>query len=255
MLLELQRAFFAALDSDGGVPPLFKGTLARDGFAAYRNNWLEGTRKALASDYPVVARLVGADCFAALARAYRRAHPSRSGNLENFSAGFSVFLDSCYADTAHAYLADVARLERAIDDCLLAASARPITIDLLASLRDSELAGLRLHVHPASRLLRSPWPVVAVWEMHQDPHEPEPIDLAAGGADVLVQRAESGVQMRMLDGPSFDLLQRIASGMPLASACHGIFHDHDTSAAGQTLARLFAWGCFCGLDLDSSSAS
>lgn len=253
MLRELQRGFIAALDGAGDAPPLFAGRLAGAGFAAYRNNFLAGTRKALGSDYPVVARLVGDDCFAALARAYRREWPSRSGSLEHFGQHFPEFLAQCYATTAHAYLADVARLERAIDACLLAPAAPVIGIESLAALTPADLASLRLEADPALRLLRSPWPVVAVWDMHHDGDDLPPVDLAEGGVDVVVQRVACHVELRSIERECFDLLYEIVQGTPLAVACGRVFGDTAAEVAGHALARLFAWGCITGLGLHPST--
>src|SRR4249920_487482 len=52
-----------------------------DRLALYRGNVHAAWEKALANAYPVVRALVGEEFFGGLARAYGRAHPSNSGDL------------------------------------------------------------------------------------------------------------------------------------------------------------------------------
>lgn len=92
-LLEQQRTFHTAI-MDSVLPTgLFKSEL---GLAVYRNNWREGMRKALLADYPVVAQLVGDDCFRGLVPRYVSAYPSTSGDLQDFGLEFPRFLAAEY---------------------------------------------------------------------------------------------------------------------------------------------------------------
>ena len=81
----LQRDFVEALYSEAPCEP---------GIAAYRRNMLANLGNALAATYPVVNRLVGDAFFHEAARRYVHAHPSRSGDLNEYGGGFAAFLSN-----------------------------------------------------------------------------------------------------------------------------------------------------------------
>lgn len=253
MLLELQRCFHAALADADAAPPQFRGRLATQGFAAYRNNFLVATRNTLATDFPVVERLVGAACFTALAREYRLAHPSLSGNLDDFGTHFPIFLGRRYRHTPYAYLGDVARLESALEHSLRGARRASLPLEALAALDPAQLAGVGLELQTSVRLLRSRWPVATVWAAHRHADEPPLIDLAAGPEWLLVERHDEGAQVRRIDARSHGFLTRLRRGMPLVRACQASFGDGAEDEAGAALARIFAWGCIAGLNFTHRS--
>jgi hypothetical protein len=89
--------------------------------AIYANNAREGFLAMLAATFPVIERLSGADWFRQTGREYMHRHPSCSGNLYYVGERFAAFLDEHLRDTDYAYFADVARLEWAYQEVLVAA--------------------------------------------------------------------------------------------------------------------------------------
>ena len=81
-LAERQRGFAAALLDPGLSMP--DGLIGPDGepgvrrFAVYRNNVVVGLTGTLKDAFPAVHRIVGADFFRAMARAYVMVEPPRS---------------------------------------------------------------------------------------------------------------------------------------------------------------------------------
>jgi hypothetical protein len=61
---------------------------AESRLAIYRSNTYSNLRAALRDVYPVIVRLVGDDFFAHAASAFIRAHPSTSGDLNDYGDGF-----------------------------------------------------------------------------------------------------------------------------------------------------------------------
>jgi len=72
----------------------------------------------LARDFPIVERTLGERAFAELAAGYAAAHPPRSWRLAELGAHFPAFLADVAAIAAplRPFLADLARLERAVDE-------------------------------------------------------------------------------------------------------------------------------------------
>ncbi|HXH04204.1 MAG TPA: DNA-binding domain-containing protein, partial [Candidatus Competibacteraceae bacterium] len=135
-LRKLQSAFAAAV-YEGRVPAALAELIVGDGLAPaarlglYRNNTVLNLGDALAAAYPVLQRLLGADCFRALARAYIGAHPSRSGDLHDYGDALADFLAGLPELAALPYLADVARLEWRVHRAYFAAEAAPCDLAAL----------------------------------------------------------------------------------------------------------------------------
>ena len=116
-LHDTQARVMAALLRRLEAPPAAPLLRSRRGLAAerrlqvYRNNLEASLGAALAAVYPVVARLVGDDCFRQIGRAYLARVPSRSGNLHEFGAALPEFLAAEPALAGLPYLGDVAALE------------------------------------------------------------------------------------------------------------------------------------------------
>lgn len=180
-----QSAFVAAL-LDPALP-VPEGLVGPDGqpaakrFDVYRNNTVGGLTKALEAGFPAVRKLVGEPFFAAMAGVFLRAHPPKDRVLMLYGAEFPAFLAD-FSPVAHlGYLPDVARLEQAIRESYHAADHVPAD---LAGLTPEALVGRRLRLAPSVRLVRSRWPVHAIWAANMD-GGPAPVP---GAQDVLVVR-------------------------------------------------------------------
>ena len=188
--------------------------------AIYANNAREGFLQALSATFPVIERLAGADWFRQTGREYMRRHPSRSGNLHFVGERFAAYLDDELRGTQYAYFADVARLEWAYQEVLVAADHAPLDISALSNVRPENYDSLVLRVHPALRLVESRYPVLAIWKANQPDSidSPQPVSLDAGPARVLVIRREDHVELRELGPADFALLTSFERGATLDEA-------------------------------------
>ncbi len=231
-LLELQRGFSAAtlFDDPAAIAslPIVGGDL--DGKArigVYRNNVLGNYRKVLSATFPVVRRLVGGAFFDAAADHFVRGHPSTRGDVNRYGGDFAVFLTGYSPARELVYLADVARLEWAVDQANIAADAPPFDVMALAGVAADALAGLRFRVHPAARLIASSFPILRIWQVNQlDASGDEQVDLGAGGDTLLVSRATSGVTIERIDRGDHAFLAALA-----ANATLGVATERATVAA------------------------
>jgi hypothetical protein len=165
-LERLQAEFAGALLDDVGAPELV-GEPGAARLALYRGNVQTGWRAALAQAYPVVRALVGEEFFSALARAYARAHPSASGDLNAFGAGFSDFIDGFLPAQSLSYLGDVAALEWLAHRAYRAADAGALARERIAAISPHELLASRFVLHPACAWMQSRYPIASIWRAHQ----------------------------------------------------------------------------------------
>lgn len=229
-----QGAFVAALlDPALAAPEGLTGP--RDGpvgrrFDVYRNTVAGGLTRALEAGFPAVRKLVGAEFFAAMAGVFLRAHPPRDRVLMLYGAEFPAFL-AAFPPVAHlGYLADVARLEQALRESYHAADHRPAP---LAGLAAEALLTRRLRLAPSARLVRSRWPVHAIWAANLR-DGPAPV---AGAQDVLVARALFDPEPHPLPPGGADFVAALADGLPLGAAM-----ERAGAAAGAVLGLLVAQG-------------
>ena len=254
-LHELQERFYDALMSAdvsalaGCVRENAIGAGAR--IEVYRNNAREGFRKALLADYPVIEQLAGAECFRGLARAYMREHPSRSGDLQGFGREFAAFLARRYGGGEFDYFADVARLEWACQEVLIADEADAIGIERLAGLAPERLERARLQLHPAIRLVRSRYPVLRIWQQHQAGADRQArVDLASGGEAVLVRRLQDEIELRRLDVAEWSFVAALARGVTLADAVGAALAEDEGFDLQRALARTFTLRFVVGCSAD-----
>jgi uncharacterized protein (UPF0276 family) len=237
----VQQAFGAALGDASQLAilaPELKGDLARLGI--YRGNLTSAWRRALASAYPLLRRLLGENEFDGLARAYGRAHPARDPDLNRFGAGFAAFLESASAcaEPDQAWLPDLARLEWLVHESWYApdaADGKPLAV--LAGLSPPQFEASRAILHPSLRLLASHWAVAECWPGHQPDGPAVPEDMRRPG-HALVLRSRWQVTVRETGAAEYAALSRLVAGDPFGAAFDAAFDiDEDAPVA----AWLDAW--------------
>lgn len=211
----------------------------------YRNNFRAGLGAALEAVYPVLARLVGAAYFRALARDYVDAHPSRSGNLHEFGADLPAFLRTRAALSALPYLADVAALEWAAHEVYHEQDNAELDPVALAALAADDPARVRLHLQPATRFVGSAYPVLAIWQANQPgAGEDAGASLDDGGVHLLVARAGFEVEFRILGAAEARWLRALAEGRALGAALEAARGVDPAFDLGAALGRHLALGTF-----------
>ncbi len=135
------------------------------GLKAYQSNGHALAERALLAAYPVLAQMLGAESFAALARALWHATPPQCGDMARWGETLADFVAASPQLLDDPYLADVARVEWALHSCASAPDAelQAITLALLGS---HALDMLQLQLAPGTALLHSPWPVASLVLAH-----------------------------------------------------------------------------------------
>jgi hypothetical protein len=140
-----------------------KGVIKR--YNVYRNNVTVSLIDALAAIYPAVQRITGADFFKAMARFHVRETPPTSALLFEYGRHFPAFIESYEYAREMPWLADTARIERAWLDAYHAADRVTLSAEALACIDPALLADVRFEAHPATRIVRSAYPAVAIFAM------------------------------------------------------------------------------------------
>ena len=234
-LRELQQSFAAALRD----PAVDCAVLPPANLSVYRNNAALTFRKTLQLGFPVVERRVGEDYFRQLAALYRERFPSRSGDLHWVGRDFAVFLDDYLAGSDYAWLADLARLEWAYQECSVAIEMAPLGPEALAGFAATDLEHVVFGFQPSLRLLASPYPVYSVWRANQADNAP-PVDQSLGAECGMTRQREESVEVRKLEPRLFSFVSSLRSGATLGDAMTRA--ELDAGALTQALAFVFSEG-------------
>ncbi len=211
-------ASFAAALKDRSLPPPagLAGEVTRR-FAVYRNNVAVGLIRALEARFPAVLDLVGGEFFRAMARDFALANPPASPVLIEFGDRFPDFIASFPPAAGLPYLADVARIEAARTRAYHAADIPRLGADAFESVSAEQLSSLRLTIHPAVTIVRSPYPALTIFAMSSGVVQPAPIENWQS-EDTLIDRPCYDATVRPLAPGSAGFLQSLQNGAPLQRA-------------------------------------
>jgi hypothetical protein len=248
MLRDLQRAFVQGALSEA-APALLCEQIIGDGIAPerrvaiYRNNAVEGFLKTLQATFPTIVRLSGENWFRQIGRQYMRRYPSRSGNMHYVGEHFATFLAAELAGSTYEYFADVARLEWAYQEVLVAADHPTFDLNALTLVSPADYGALTFSTHPAMRLVHSRFPVLAIWRANQpDAVSDERITLDQGSSSVLLIRRADHVELRELPPAQFALLAALVRGGSLEQAAEHALEIDPRVALDAALGRIVSLG-------------
>jgi len=257
-LRDLQSAFASAVR--GGEAELLESYVVEDGIAParrlgiYANNVRENFLATLEATFPVIARLAGRDWLRQSGVRYQRACPSRVGNLHYVGERYAAFLEADLAEAPYAYFADVARLEWAYQQVLVAADPAELDRASLAVVPPADYGGLIFELSPAARLVSSIYPLFAIWQSNRAEAPAETgtaIRLDAGPSRVLIlrRRDRDHVELRELPAGDFALLSAIARSRPLDAATDEALQSDPALDLAAALNRLVQIGALTGWSL------
>ncbi|MES2353389.1 MAG: DNA-binding domain-containing protein [Pseudomonadota bacterium] len=219
------------------------GSTPESRLSIYRNNTVSNLCGALREVYPIIEKLVGTAFFNHAATAFIAAHPSASGDLNDYGNGFAEFLVD-YAPAAQLpYLPDVARLEWALEKAYYAADHGLLELQRLGEVPPDQYQDLRLQLHPATTLIQSEYPLFPIWEVHQPEYSGEGfVDLNSGGAMLLVTRRELQTVIEPLDHAEFIFLACLQKADSFIEAVTAAMQHDESFSLQERLARRVMLG-------------
>jgi hypothetical protein len=193
----------------------------------------------LENEYPTTRRILGDELFWRSCRAYVHRHPSRNRTLNSLSEQFPAFLVQ-HLPRGHrsGLAADVAHIERAMEDVFDAPRAEPLTAAEFAAIGADEWGRVRLRVNPALKFLKLRYPANTYMNAvrgNRKPRVPRPRKTF-----VIVFRRDFTVFRREQQPEQLRLLQALAAGRTLAQAVRGSVARRRGSA-DELAATLGAW--------------
>lgn len=190
-LRDLQMAFAAHIvgaDQAGLVSAVIGDTVpAAARLRIYRHHVLESLGAALAATFPTVQAVVGAEFFRGLTRAFIVQRLPDQPVLAEYGADFAAFIAG-HGPARLPYLADVARLDWALNLAFHAPAGGRLQASDLANLAPDHLPALCVTLAPGTTLIRSPYPLDRIRLVSQPGAADGSVDLDSGGVNLLVLR-------------------------------------------------------------------
>jgi hypothetical protein len=205
----------------------------------YRHHVFESLALALAATFPTVEAVVGADYFRGLARAFIGHSPPSQPVLAEYGEGFPIFVAGHDVARDLPYLADVARLDWALNLAFQAPIGSRLAAADLAAIPADRLPSLRLGLAPGTVLVVSPYPLDRIWSASQPGAAADPVDLAAGGVHLLVLRRPDDAAFVTLSAGEAAFVSGLGEGLSLEEAACRAETDFDLSTC---FARLLGLG-------------
>jgi hypothetical protein len=253
-LHDLQRGIrIAVLGGDASAVRdaiLSEGLPAEARLQIHRNHLRTTLTEALKATFPVVCRLVDERFFAFAADTYIQGHPPSTPCLFEYGDSFPGFLEAFPPCRSLPYLADVARLEWALNAALHAAEEPPALPTALMQVRAVDRPHLVFRLQPSLRLLASPWPVDRIWAANQPDTDPEQtVDIDAGGVQLEARRQGDSVAFRRLAAAPFTFRQALAGRQTLESAAAAALAADPNFDLAAALADLLGEGAIAGFSV------
>lgn len=186
----------------------------------------------LGNDFPATRAMLGENEFAVMAERYLRAHPSTQPSVRHLGAAFSDWLEA--QTDAPPGLHELARFEWLQAAAFDAVDAPTLDADDIAALAPEAWPALRLHLHPAARLL--------------DTHQLAIRDGApAWSADagpvrwLLWRDADGDVLWRQLEDDEAEALHALHANATFGDLCERLSAHHGDGAALRAASLLKRW--------------
>jgi hypothetical protein len=248
-LLEMQSAMRQSLvfGDKTSVFAMLSPGMSADRLDIYRNTFLVALTRALRLCFPAVVKLVADDFFEGAAQIFIAEHLPRAAWLDRYGSEFADFLERFEPAQSVPYLAEVARLEWAVNVALHAEDTERLNPTKLTGVSAEDQARIRLIPEPSISLLELAYPVDLIWNavLSNDSVTLGEIDLGSGPIDLLIERRPTGVVVERLAGEAWRFLAKLYTGEPIEAAIR-TEKDFDLSGA---LAEHLAVGRFTGFDV------
>ena len=250
-LRDLQAAFAAHVT--GGDRADLVAAVAGDTIPAaarlnvYRHHVFESLGTALAATFSTVLALVGTDFFRDLARAFVRHALPLQPVLSEYGADFPAFITGYQAARNLPYLADVGRLDWALNLAFHAPLGGRLKAEDLSAVPVERLPSMAIALAVGAVLVSSRYPLDRIWAASQPGATSETVDLNSGAANLLVLRRPDDAGFVSLSAGEAAFVAALAEAMSLEQAAGRAFEADPAFELSTSFARLLALGAFAAL--------
>lgn len=216
----------------------------------HRHHVVESLVAALAATFPTVRAVVGEAFFRTMTRAFIACDLPRQPVLAEYGASFASFVADYEAAASLPYLADLSRLDWALNVAFHTSPGACLAAADLALLPAEEMVDLSLELAAGAAIIQSTYPIDRIWRISQPGASNETVDLGDGRSCLLVLRRADDATFVRLDPAEAALLSAVTSGRTLEDGARVGFQIDGAFNLSTAFARLLALQAFAALQHD-----
>lgn len=196
----------------------------------------------LADDYGKLMCYMGEAAFNGMARFYVGCNPSSQPNVRWYARHLPDFLSSVPPYAGMPELAELALLERSLNDAGDAADAPAVTFAGLAALAPEQVGAAILDIHPSVRRFRVRTNATGLWSCLKCGEIPPKPSRLVAPQEILVWRQDGTSRFRLLGGEEAFAFDAAAEGVPFGGIVETIAAGDDPDTAPRRAAAyLRGW--------------
>jgi Putative DNA-binding domain len=212
----------------------------------YRNNTFVSLTDALMATFPAVVSIVDERFFRYMAHTFIAAYPPDEPILSNYGADLASFIAGFDPCRSLPYLADLARLEWAINAAGLEGNEPALPHETLTKFAPQVLVAGSIRLQPSLRLVVSRWPILALWQANQPDTTAGQPSLERRATRVLVRRKGCGVSMDLHSAARVRFLHSLRHCATIEAAMTAALVRDPHFNPAQELLALFKEGLVTG---------
>jgi len=211
-------------------------------FGVYRYAYRSRLVEAMRNDHELLHRYLGDETFDEMGHAYVKARPSEHPNLRWFAQGLPDFLKSHEPYSDHPVLADLAALEKALNDAFDARDGAVLTLAAMAGFAPEVWNDLVFEAHPTAVRIDLSTNAAAIWMALKNEETPPDAEPLADYARLLIWREDTTPMFRELMPEEAMMWDEAANGIPFGVLCEMLAtYDDPDSAAARGAGYLHGW--------------
>jgi len=211
-------------------------------FGVYRYAYGSRLVEAMRSDHELLHRFLGDEMFDDMGHAYVKARTSEHPNLRWFSQGLPDFLKSTEPYSNHPVLADLAALEKALNDAFDAREGPVLALEAMAGFAPELWSRLVFQPDPSAIRIDLSTNAAAIWMALKADEAPPEAEMLAEPARLLVWRQDTTPMFRELPAEEAMMWDEASSGIPFGVLCEMLAtYDDPDNASARGATYLHGW--------------
>jgi hypothetical protein len=210
----------------------------------YANMYFYRILDAIKEDFPATLAVLGVDNFHNLVTGYLLEYPPTEPSISHCGQHLADYLHDHPLRENAPFVADLAKLERAVVEVFHGPDAAALEHDSLRAIAPEGWPAMKLAIQPSAQILALDWRVSQLLRAVEEQRPWKPAE--RGAVKVLVWRRNARVFYRDLDRDEADALEAASRGATFAEICEIVAAsagDPDPVAAmNRTLARWLSDG-------------
>jgi hypothetical protein len=208
----------------------------------YRHAYAARLVEALRESYPALARTVGEEEFAALARGYLAEHPSATASIRWFGHALAEHLAALAADDRGAMLADLARWEWTLASAFDGTDQAAVGLDAAGSIAAGDWPSLRFTLHANLQRTALSTNAIEFWRAAANDSTCPAVPLRTPPVEWIAWRRDLVTSFRSLGPEEARALEAAGRGQTFGEICQDLaIRVGDDAAALQAATFLKQW--------------